>query len=660
MSQTPCGCRFIKCTDNFDPSLADNLGVWWQVSCGCRLYPCVDEVTSHSPSPASSRESSTAPVAAQSVGPHNTSREPFPDGRQPNLDWLPSSDPVHDHNLTYNDYNVFEPDMVDWRNHHCECGNLLDLDGICLYHRPLYPRQATNFMAAADLVLTGSIRHNPMRHFGPTIRDTHGHLFQNVAEIGPFDASNYLPSESTRTEGIMGSSSLNQPPTDMRLLSGSSAERNSSSGVRNQVESGVSVPETITQTIAREDPNSAFRTFDHSWNSPALHHRQPMRLLGSDLSDRRRLQREVDRTRKQLRQVKKERDDLKVQLRKVTEDSVDKNAAFVHDGFLTNYRSAEVMSELNNPSSDRLNSDDPTRGLPFNRGPVNKCQVSQCRWTRPLKYRTSFASTQDDSLISKSSYCCCTCITNANARTSTFPSSINLEGRRSFPVYNCICCGWCRCREQPECDHNSLSEETEASSFSTIGITGSTTSHTSRTDTRQAWNDPYVSGQYHGNRLSTSSQDYISRSRFMQPRPRALALHCHDYGYGSHIRCPRYGRSLSMWGRRFARARTRSRSLTLPSAMPRSTPCVPEHPHTCSAPSITQPSRAHSATILPTWLMLISYPILAALVAIAAATPAETVEIRRLSGVFIGLVGFLAVSSWLVARDMNRTLAPRK
>ena len=58
--------------------------------------------------------------------------------------------------------------------------------------------------------------------------------------------------------------------------------------------------------------------------------------------------------------------------------------------------------------------------------------------------------------------------------------------------------------------------------------------------------------------------------------------------------------------------------------------------------------------------MLTSYQILASLVAIVAMSPAETVEMRRLSGVFIGLVGFLAVSSWLVARGMNRRLAPRK
>ena len=594
MSQIPCGCRFIKCTDNCDPSSADNLGVWWQVSCGCRLYPCVDEVTSHSPSPASSRESSTAPEAAQSVGPHITSWEPFPGERQPNPDWLPSSDPVHDHNLTYNDNNVLEPDIVDWRNHHCECGNLLDLDGICLYHRPLYPRQATNFGAAADLVSTGHIRHNPMKHFGPTVQNVHGPLFQNAAEISPFDASNYLPSESTRTEGIMGRSSLNQPPTDMRLLSGSSAERNASSGVSIEVESGVSVPETVTQTIAREDPNSAFRAFDHSRNSPALLHRQPMRLLGSDLLDRRRLQGEVDRTRKQLRHVEKERDDLKIQLRKVTEDSVDKNVAFSHDGFLTNHRSADVRSELNKTSSDRLNSDDATRKPSFDRDLEDNCQVPQCRWTRPPKYRTSFASTQDNSLISKPSYCCCTCIASTNARSSSFPSSVNLERRRLLPIYNCICCGWCRYREQPGYDQNSLSEETEASSFSTLGITRSTTSDTSRTDTRQAWNDPYASEQYHGNRSSTFWQDYVSRPRFRQPPSSALALHCHDYpyGYDSHVRCPRYGWSLSTCGRRFGRARTRPRSLTLPSVVPRSTLHIPEHPPACSASSTTQPSRA--------------------------------------------------------------------
>lgn len=661
MPRTPCGCRFIKCTDNYDPSFADNLGVWWQVDCGCRLYPCVDEVTSHSPSPASSRESSTAPVAAQFLAPHDTSREPFPDGRQTNLGWPSNSDPVHDLNLTCNDDSVLESDLADWRIHYCECGNVLDLYGICLYHRPLYPRPATNFVAS-DLDSTGPIRHDPMTLPDPTNQETHGPLLHNPADIGSLDTSYTWPSESTRTEGIMGHSSLNQPPTDMRLLPGLSAEGNARGGVRIQVGSGVSVPETINQTIARGDPNSTFRTFDHFRNSPALGHRQPMRLLGSDLLDRRRLQREVDTTREQLRQIEKERDDLKIQLQNVAgEDLVDENAAFFHDGFFANYRSAEVSSELNDPSSDRLNSDDAVRRSSFNRGLVNDRQLPQSHWRRPLNHRTSFASTQDDSLISKPSYCCCTCITSANARPSTFPSPVSLERRRPFYVYNCICCGWCRYREQPECDHNSLSEETEASSFSTLGTTGPTTSDTNRTDSRQAWNDPYALEQYLGNRSSTFRQNHASGSRFTQPLPRSLALHCHDchYGYDSHIRCPRYARRLSMCGCRFGGARIRPRSVTLPSTMPRSAPCFPKHPP-ASASSGTHSSRAYSGASLPTWLMLTSCPILAALVAIVATTPVETVEVRRVSGVFIGLVGCLAVCSWLLWRNVHGMMARRK
>ena len=653
MPPTPCGCRLVKCTDNYDPSFADNLGVWWQVRCGCRLYPCVDEVTSHSPSPASSRESSTAPVAAQFLAPHDTSREPFPDGRRTNLDWPSNSDPLDDLNLTYNPHSVLESDLADGKMDYCECGNVLSPYGICLYHRPLYPRPATH-LVAADLVSAGPIRHHPMNN-----QETHGPLLQNPADIGPLDTSNVLSSESTRIEGMMGSSSLNQTLVDMGLLPGLFAEGNAGGGVRLQFESGVNVPEPINQTIARGDPNSTSRTFDHSWNFPAPGHRQPMRLLGSDLLDRRRLQREIDTTREQLRQVEKERDDLKTQLQNVTgEDLVDENAAFLHYGFLADHRSAEVSSELNNPSSDRLDSDDAVRRSSFNRGLVNDRQLPQSHWRRPLNHRPSFASTQDDSLTSKSLHCCCTCITSANARPSTFPSPVNLEGGRLFHVNKGKYCGWCIYREQLECDHNSLFGETEASSFSTPGIAGSTPSNTSRTDARQAWNDPYAVGQYLGNRSSIFRPDHASGRL---PR----ALHCHDcddrpYGYDSHIRRPRHVRNLSMCGCRFGGARIRPRSLTLPSTMPRSAPYFSKHPSAYRTSSGTRSSRALSSATLPTWLMLTSYPILAALVALVATTPVETVEVGRVSGVFIGLVGCLAVSSWLVWRNVHGKLARRK
>ena len=665
MPPTPCGCRFIRCTDNYDPSFAENLGVWWQVQCGCRLYPCVDEVTSHSPSPASSRESSTVPVAAQFLAPHRYSLEPFPDGQQTNPDWPSNSDPLHDFNPTRNPHSVLDSDLAAWKIDYCECGNVLDLYGICLYHRPRYPRPATNFVAAG-LVPAGSIRHDLMTNFDPTNQETHGPLLQNTADIGPLDISNTLPSESTRIEGIIGNSSLNQTQVDMGLLPGIFAEGNAGGGARVEFESRVRVPKTINQTIAPGDLNSTFRTLDFRtfdsrtfgqfWNHPAPGHRQPMRLLGSDLLDRRKLQREVDTTREQLRQVEKERDDLKTQLQNVTgEDLVDENAAFLHYGFLADHRSAEVSSELNNPSSDRLDSDDAVRKSSFNRGLVDDRQLPQSHWRRPLDHRPSFASTQDDSLISQPLHCCCTCIAGAKARPSTFPSPVNLEGRRSFHRNKGTCYGWCRYREQLERDHNSLFEETEASSFSTLGITGSTTSNTSGTDTRRAWNDPYALDQCLGNRPSTFPPDHVAG-----PLPRAR--HCHDFpsGYGSHIRRPRSGRNLSVCGCQFGGAQIRSRSLTLPSTMPRSAPYFSKHPPAYRASSATHKSRAHSRAVLPTWLMLTSCPILAALVAIVVTTPVETVEVRRVSVVVIGLVGCLAVSWWLVWRNVHGRMARRR
>ena len=519
MPLIPCGCRLIKCTDTYDPSFADNLGVWWQVSCGCRLYPCVDEVTSHSPSPTSSRESLTAPLPLQFTVEHNTLQEHFLDAQQSNIDWPFDSDPVHDLNQTYNDNNAFEPDIVDWRIHHRECGNLLDPNGICLYDRPLCSRQA----------------------------------------------------------------------------------------------------------------------------------------LDSDLLDRRSLQREVDTTREQLRQVENERDDLKIQLQKLTEDAWGESAADFRNGFHAKYRSSREWSKLNKPSSDRPDFDDATRRSLFNHSPVNDYQSPQIPWRRPLQHRTFFARAQDDSLISKPSSCCCTRTTSADSRPFVFPSSVNSEGRSLFSVYGCKCCGWCRYWQQLECDYISLSDEPEACSCSTSGTTGSTTSDTSRIDT-----DHFATNQYQSNCSSTFRQDYISGSRCMQPHPRAAALHYHAYpcGYESHIPCPIKSRNLSMCGCRIG-VRIRPRSFSLPPTIPRHSPYFHEYaPCYHAAPRIIS-SRALRGTIVLRRLMLASYTILAALVGIVATNPVENVEMRRVSGVFIGLVGFLAVSSWLVGRNLKGRMGRR-
>ena len=473
MPRTPCGCRLIRCTDSYDPFFADNLGVWWQVSCGCRLYPCVDEVTSHSPSPASSRASSTDPVATHFVVPHNTSREPFPGARQPNL------------------------------------------------------------------------------------------------------------------------------------------------------------------------------TLDDSWDSTASPHCQPIELLDSDLSHHRRIQREVDATREQLRQVEKERDELKIRLRKVTEETLwQESAANFHNGFLAHNRSAKESSELDNPSSDWPDSDDATRRSSFNRGRVNDHHSPQCCRRRPFNHRTFFARTQDDSLISKPSTCCCTSITSSDAGLSAFPSSVSLGGKRSFPVCSCKYCAWCRYQQQPDCGYSSLSGVPDASSFSTSGTTGSTTSDTNRTDTRQSRIDRFATNQCYGNPSSTFWQEYVSGSRYMKPLLRAPASQYHPYscGYGSHICCPKRGRPTS---------------LGFPCAMPRFAPNFHEHVLNYHSPPQINSSRAVSGTILRRRLMLASYTIMTALVAIVATTPAEDVEVKRVSGVLLGLVGSLAVIPWLVGRNKKRRMVRR-
>ena len=386
-------------------------------------------------------------------------------------------------------------------------------------------------------------------------------------------------------------------------------------------------------------------------NGICLYHRPlcSRQALEPDLLNCRSLQREVATTREQLRQVENERDDLKIQLQKLTEDDAwGESAADFRNGFHAKYRSSKEWSKLNNASPDRLDSEDAARRSSFNHGPVNDHQSPQSRWGRPLNHATFFARARDDSLGSKPSSCGCTSTTSADARPFAF-HSVGPKGRKPFPVYDCKCCGWYRYRQRPECDYISLSDEPEACSCSTSGTTGSTTSDTSRTGT-----DPFATNQYHSNCSSTFWQDYISGSRCMQPHPRAPALHYHAYpcGYESHIPCPISGWNISRCSCRIGGVRIRPRSFSLPSTISRPAPYFQEHaPHYHTPPRMDS-TRALRGTVLLRRLMLASYTILAALIGIVATTPVENVEVKR-SGVFIGLVGLLAVSSWLMGRDIK-------
>ncbi|CAF9905345.1 MAG: hypothetical protein HETSPECPRED_004959 [Heterodermia speciosa] len=201
--------------------------------------------------------------------------------------------------------------------------------------------------AAADLVPNGLIRQTPVKTIDPTILEIDGPRFQNTNGTGPFDRSNIFPSESTRTEGIMGNPSLNQPQTYMQFPPGFPAQGYAGGGATTQFESGANGSETINGTTARGGPRS------HA----------PMRLSDSNLLQRRRLQQEVDTLREQLRQVERERDHLRTQLQWLTaDDPLDEN---VQNAFPAHFRS----SERNNPSSNWLDHDDPARGAPTYRGP---------------------------------------------------------------------------------------------------------------------------------------------------------------------------------------------------------------------------------------------------------------------------------------------------